>query len=70
MPLSERGSSAVEETLGGLDELPDKLRQSVLLIKDKIPKGATFEDAETLARYAHLEPRTNAYIDFVRGAMT
>jgi hypothetical protein len=33
-----------------LDELPDKLQQSVLLMKEKKPSGATLEEAETLAR--------------------
>jgi hypothetical protein len=35
-----------------LDELPVKLRRAALLIDDKIPNGATLEDAETLAEYA------------------
>jgi hypothetical protein len=52
-----------------LDELPDKLRQSVLLIKDKKPSGATFEDAVTLARYKNLQPNTNEYNDELKEAM-
>jgi hypothetical protein len=38
--------------VNSLGELPPKLRQSVLLIKDKEAAGATVEDAETLAKYA------------------
>jgi hypothetical protein len=53
-----------------LAELPPKLRAAALLIKDKVPSGTTFEDAETLARYAHLQPRTNEYNDFVQGAIS
>jgi hypothetical protein len=34
-----------------LNELPPKLRQMALLIKDKQASGATVEDAEELARY-------------------
>lgn len=52
-----------------LSELPDKLRQSVLSITDKTASAALYDDAETLAKYAHLEPRTNEYNDFVREAM-
>ena len=52
-----------------LDELPDKLRQSVLLMNDKMPSGATYDDAQTLARYARLLPGTNEYNDFVHAAM-
>lgn len=37
-----------------LDELPEKLRQSCLLIKDKKLTGALVEDAETIARFAGL----------------
>jgi hypothetical protein len=39
-----------------LGEMPAKLRQAALLIADKQAAGATFEDAETLARYAGLQP--------------
>jgi hypothetical protein len=51
-----------------LDELPPKLLQSALLIKDKEPKGATVDDAETVALYAGLIRGTNAYNDFVERA--
>ena len=52
-----------------LGELPAKLRQAVLLIGDKVASGATGEDAETLAQYRGLLPRTVAFNDFVQGAM-
>ena len=39
-----------------LDDLPPKLRRSVLLIEGKEPSKATYEDAETLALYAGLRP--------------
>jgi hypothetical protein len=49
-------------------ELPTKLRQNVVLIKDKVLSGTTVEDAETMARYARLTPHTNAFNDFVSDA--
>jgi hypothetical protein len=52
-----------------LDELPDRLRQTALSIKEKVTSGATYEDAETLAGYAGLVPRTNEYNEFIQGAM-
>ncbi len=53
-----------------LGELPPKLRKTVLLIEEKIVSGtATTDDAELLAMYAKLEERTNAYNDFVKGAI-
>jgi hypothetical protein len=56
-----------------LEELPPKLRQAVLLIKDKQGSGATAEDAETLATYAGLRPdfarEDNEHSRFVRDAM-
>lgn len=52
-----------------LDELSPRLRKSVLLIKDKMPSGCTFEDAKTLAMYARHTRGTNAYNDFVQAAM-
>lgn len=51
-----------------LQELGPKLRQSVLLIKDKVGSGTTIEDAETLARYARLAPGTVGFGDFVAAA--
>jgi hypothetical protein len=52
-----------------LKELSPKLRQSILLM-DKEARGATFEDAETLAQYERLQPGTNAYINFVNSAVS
>ena len=52
-----------------LAELSPKLRQTVLLIKDKASNGTTFEDAETLARYSRLAPGTNGFNDFVAEAL-
>ena len=49
--------------------LSQQLRQSVLLIKNKVASGATADDADTLARYAMLVPNTIAYGDFVTAAM-
>ena len=48
-----------------LSELPEKLRQNVLLIKDKEGCGCTFEDAEALALYARLRPDTVGFNEFV-----
>jgi hypothetical protein len=52
-----------------LGELAPALRRNVLLIEDKIASGTTLEDAETLAAYARHARDTNAYNDFVQGAM-
>lgn len=52
-----------------LNELPAKLRQSVLLFEEKVASGATAQDAETLAMYAHLVPHTIAHKDFMDDAM-
>src|SRR5471032_1529687 len=52
-----------------LDELSGGLRKSVLLIDDKVPSGTTVEDAEELAKYERLAPKTNAFIDFVAAAI-
>lgn len=56
-----------------LDELPPRLQQRMLLIKDKVAAGATFEDAETMAKYAGLRPdflrEDNDYNRFISGAM-
>lgn len=52
-----------------LAELPPRLQQSVLLVKEKIACGAIVEDAETLARYAGHIPHTNAFNDFVARAV-
>jgi hypothetical protein len=42
--------------VNSLAELSPKLRQSVLLISEREGKGTTFEDAQTLAKYAGLRP--------------
>jgi hypothetical protein len=52
-----------------IGELSDKLRRSVLLIKEKQASGATAEDAEELASYAGLLCGTNRFNSFVEGAM-
>jgi hypothetical protein len=51
-----------------LEELPDKLRPSCLLIKDKRLSGATVEDAETTARLMGLAKGTTGFNDFVKEA--
>jgi hypothetical protein len=51
-----------------LAEVP-ALQQVLLTIKDKVPAGCVFEDAEVLAKYAKLLPGTNGYSEFVRQAM-
>jgi hypothetical protein len=48
-----------------LNELPPKLRQMALLIRDKQAAGATVEDAEELTRYERLPRGTNGFLDFV-----
>jgi hypothetical protein len=61
-----------DRLIGGvnyLGELPEKLRQSALLMPDKVASGTTFEDAETLALYSGLVPQTVEYNDFVAAAM-
>jgi hypothetical protein len=52
-----------------LDELSKSLRQSVLLIDEKVASGTTADDAEELARYQRLGRGTNAFIDFVASAI-
>jgi hypothetical protein len=50
-----------------LSELPVSLRQALLTIPNKIAARATYKDAEILARYEGLVPRSNAYNDFIAG---
>lgn len=54
-------------------ELSPKLRQGVLLIEDKVGSGTTYEDAETLAKYAGLRPdptrQHNSYNEFIKEVM-
>jgi hypothetical protein len=52
-----------------LNELPPRLRQMALLIKEKQASGATVEDAEELAKYEGLGRGTNAFMDFVAKAI-
>lgn len=49
-----------------LSELEPKLRQAVLLIKDKIGKHTTYDDALELAHYAGLIPGVGNHTDFVQ----
>jgi hypothetical protein len=51
-----------------LDELPEELRKRSLLM-ERVPAGATFEDAETLALQARLVRGTMEFQDFVYAAM-
>jgi hypothetical protein len=55
--------------LNFLSELPPRLRNAVLLIKDKTASGATFADAETLADYARVPRGTVGFNAFVDDAM-
>lgn len=52
-----------------LNEMPPKLRQAALLIRDKVGSGTTFEDAETLANYSGFPNVAKGYKDFVQDAM-
>jgi hypothetical protein len=56
-----------------LGELSPALRKTVLLIDEKIPSGATYEDAQELARYARLRPdpsrEDNPYNRFIDEAI-
>jgi hypothetical protein len=51
-----------------LSELEPKLRQLCLLM-EKEGHGCTYDDAETLAKYAGLVPRTEGFNAFVKEAM-
>ena len=55
--------------LNTLSELSPKLRQAVLLMKEKVAAGTTVEDAEALATYSGKGRGTNAYNDFVQDAL-
>lgn len=48
-----------------LDEVSPKLKKTLLMIKDKRGEGCVWEDANTLADYAHLSPGTVAHTEFV-----
>jgi hypothetical protein len=45
------------------------LRQAVLLIDEKEAKGATYEDAETLAHYARIDKNAQKFDWFIQEAM-
>jgi hypothetical protein len=45
-----------------------KVQQALLTFPNKVASRATYEDAETLARYEGLIPRTVAHNDFIEGA--
>ncbi|MGD9921942.1 MAG: hypothetical protein AB7V13_10915 [Pseudorhodoplanes sp.] len=51
-----------------LGELPLRLRQAALLIKDKHASHALIDDARTLAAYAGMPESTNAFSEFVEAA--
>ncbi|KAB2943073.1 MAG: hypothetical protein K8F92_04770 [Hyphomicrobium sp.] len=53
-----------------LGELPLRLRQAALLIKDKQASHALIDDAEILAKYAGYAPHTNQYIAEVERAIS
>jgi hypothetical protein len=55
--------------VNALTELDRKMQQMVLLMDDKAGRQCTFEDAETLAKYARLVPSTVAFSDFVHARM-
>jgi hypothetical protein len=54
-----------------LDELSGKLRQTILLIDEKIPSGTTVEDAEELAKYVRpaLGRNSNKYLSLIEDAI-
>lgn len=51
-----------------LSDLTVALRQTVMLVADKVPSQCTWEDAEALARYAGLAPNTNEHTEFLQSA--
>jgi hypothetical protein len=52
--------------VNSLAELTPKLRQSVLLINDKVACSTTGDDAETLALYAGMRRWTNKFNEYVQ----
>ena len=68
LPPCERGVLRTLATSNFLDEMPEKLRQSCLLIKDKVLR-ADGRGCGTAARYAGLVRGTNAFKDFVDAAV-
>lgn len=68
--LLQRRHPLIFAGVNSLGELPPKLRQAVLLIKDKTASGATAEDAETLATYVSgFERGTQGFSCNVQAAM-
>lgn len=55
--------------LNHLGEVSDKLRDALLLVRDKVARGALYDDACELAKLRGLIPQTNSFNDFVREAM-
>lgn len=53
-----------------LGELPEKLRSSVLLIKDKHARGALYDDAVLIAKFRGYTPGTNEFNDDVRTSIS
>jgi hypothetical protein len=56
--------------VNSLAELTPKLRQSMLLIKDKVACSTTGDDAETLALYAGMPRGTNKFNEYVQHAIS
>lgn len=52
-----------------LSEVSPKLQQALLTVAQKIGTRATYEDAEVLAKYAGLVPRTEGFGSFIKTAM-
>jgi hypothetical protein len=52
-----------------LAELPVKLSQALLTVRDKTPCGTTAADARELAEYTGLMPDTTAHTDFMQRAI-
>ena len=57
--------------VNSLSEMPEKLKKTALLIDEKIPNGATVEDAEELAKYVRpaLGRNSNKYLAFIEDAI-
>lgn len=53
-----------------LEEVPLKLRNALLLMDEKIAAGTTYDDAQTLAKYAGYVPDTPDYNPFIKECMT
>ena len=52
-----------------LNEMPPKLGQMALLIRDRVASGTTGDDAETLALYAGMPRGTNKFNEYVQHAV-